>query len=387
MGRRPSTDPLVDCLAGPHRVQLPQSVIHSFYDASEFILSVVQGGRSLATAVTYCRLVANARRAGTINNPKAVQQPNTATAINAYWRWMTPKYERRLQTVIRALVAKGGDHPFLRENLARVRVGSLVPPKPSKHIPQTDFVATRKQFEEIGARIREAGPPQGTPERPSGGPALATGTTFRWDMGRREVQPAASVPAAPKPVVRWELCANSWTLHVPTHDAEPHNDPCEHCRPIVLDDELLHVVAAAFQDAWGPSCRPEDVPPEAYLFGLPPPKSELGKAVVAAPPRMKIAALAPVGTRLAIIAEQMKGVATERVQTFCERVQASPPDAIVIDFATVKTASDVRQLVDAIERMLLQARVHDEAVPTQDTEPAMPAFTGDAPVLFVVPPE
>jgi hypothetical protein len=206
----------------------------------------------------------------------------------------------------------------VRECVASLRVGSLVPPYPGKLIP-------RKTFNPALC------PPLGAPE-PFTGQA-----------------PRPSLPLPPNVGVEitWHPTA-AWTLHCPvsTKSDTPHKDPCLDCVAYELVEEQLQVIAKAFYDAWGP----QDIgsmPPECYLFGQPPPASPYSHAARKLGAAGHVVALLDRGP-LADDIEQFGGSVTSSVDAFLVRMRERTPDVIVLDRSRV--TADVLRVLDEMCR-------------------------------------
>lgn len=290
MGRRPKSDPLVDVTVGGVRARIATSTVDRLPEALLFAEYLLTEQRcSIPTALRYVRLVADAKHAGRLDDPKRVARQPDLTAVMAYWRWIEVAYEKRVQDVVRAL-------PELRGSVGHLRVGSLVAPVQGKLIP-----------------------PRGSAFAPSLG------------MGGA----ARPVPWIP---------SSRWTLHVPPvppGDATPwgngrpltppHTDPCSTCAAIELTDEQLAVVARTFYAAWG-NRTPESLPPESFLFGQPPIAGIYAPAHTAVP-LGKVLALVERGPIADNVEQQLRGATTVDVDAFIAGIRDRNPDTVVISRA------------------------------------------------------
>lgn len=193
-----------------------------FAEAAPFIEYLTdRGGVSHATMTEYVRQVARLKREGRLGDPARWRHRVETTAANAYWQWVGDNYEARVQPVIKAIPAVD-----MRRAVRWLRRGALVPPYPGKMVPRV--VAMPKAI--LDTQTREA----------------------------------VTVPAA----TAFTPC-DTWTLHVPADQREPHTDPCATCTVLDLTPVQVETIAAAFERAWGHRDL-QRVPAEYPLFGEPP---------------------------------------------------------------------------------------------------------------------
>jgi hypothetical protein len=324
MGRRPRSDRLIDFQAHGYRFALAQSTIDALPRAADFVTHLLTAGRvTPAIAREYGRLAAKAARAGTIRTPRLIDQRMTSSAVNAYWKWFVPQYDAKIRALIAACVSRNDTHSAmeLRNHGPQLRAGSLVPPAPDKTIPRLDFQATNAAFNAATAEIVAAGPP------PPGPP--------RWsDVSKYE---PVSTTISPYSVWLDEPCPH-WTLHIPPRPDFPvHTDPCKECRCLILDDELLNLVADGYRWAWGE--RPlASLPPDAFLFGAPPLGGDYVVQMAETDTAGRVAVLAKPWSPLAQEAERLAGTVTADLAVFCDRLRSSPHDAVIIDLHLATSA-------------------------------------------------
>lgn len=275
----------VDLRVGERTIRVPvlERTVRFLPDAPAFLRYLAEErGIAIATACEYARLVAKAKRDGTVNDPNLIRARVEQTAVRAYWKWIEPFYESRVRPVVRAL-------PFARGAIGQLRISSLVPPHPGKVIP----VKAPPKFE------------------------LQWVPSDRWTLHVPQVE-------TPKD-------------GAPPITVAPHTDPCESCSALELDDQQLQVIAAVFHAAWGPRTPagvwpPRDLPAECFLFGQPPQSSVYGHQPRDSSRIGRVTALLE-GGPLSDLVDSVRGSVTPSNNTFIERLQQHVPDVVVIDRA------------------------------------------------------
>lgn len=218
-----------------------QRVFDDLPDARGFLAALLdRGSISPPVAANYVKFAARLARTGRLADPALIVHPVERTAANAYLKWSVENYAGRVVRINKALGPRaiGASVRFLRRH-------SLVQPYPGKTIP----VAAMPPTHEPGYLAARFGVPD--PLAP----------------------PRAHAPISVEetaPLMTMMPTSDVWTLHVPKKFVAPHADPCPDCTAIVLDDAQLNVIAEVVEKAWGHRDLTR-IPPEAYLFGVPPP--------------------------------------------------------------------------------------------------------------------
>lgn len=218
-----------------------QRVFDDLPDARGFLAALLdRGSVSPPVAANYVKFAARLARTGRLADPALIVHPVERTAANAYLKWSVENYAARVVRINKALGpnAIGASVRFLHRH-------SLVQPYPGKMIP----VAALPPIHDPGFLAARFGVPD--PLAPPRAPA---------PISHEEMALAMTMSPAP----------DVWTLHVPKKLVAPHADPCPDCKAIVLDESQLHVIAEVIEKAWGHRDLTR-IPPEAYLFGVPPP--------------------------------------------------------------------------------------------------------------------
>lgn len=324
MGRRPKSDQLITIPLNDGSIEIAESVLFALPGAARFLAWLVNDERlSQTLAARYTRLVASARRDGSLTNPDAIAREPHRTAAKRWTRWAAGAYDERMRLVVQHWVKRGelGVASELRAAGNRARISSLLPPAPDKRIPREDIVATRARWEEAMARIRAAGP--------HGDPGVGSPNETR--------------------VISWEPCPDRWTLHIPHAAGTPvHLDPCSECYPLVLDDEGLQVIANAFRDAWGDR-HPSTLPGDALLFG-PPPLAGTPYANKPVPFESNEYTLALAGGGpLSYATERQGGTVVATCATFLEKFRERTPRVVSFD---MRNNAELIQTVTAFLAML-----------------------------------
>lgn len=325
MGRRPKSDTAVRVRVAGVLTYLPQSVLTLLPEAVRFADHLVENRRCDAvTALRYARLVAYAKRDGEVMAPHLITKQPNLTAVRAYWRWIEIHYDARVMPVIKAL-------PHVRDLVGHLRISSLVPPLEGKMIPKR-------------------GAPRFTANPMEGGVAELS---LEW------------VPST------------AWTLHVPPKPKRPensepneppivvppHQDPCADCAALELSTEQLQVVASVFHAAWGARnppgvWPPQDLAPESFLFGQPPPTSIYAHQGKDREKVGRIAALVADGP-IADTVEQFRGVVTSQPRAFLDRLQQQSADVVVLERTAL--GDKLNDVLLAIAEMWRQPNgVHEE---------------------------
>ncbi len=297
------------------------SLLDTFPEARAFAQDLLgRGNISPAVTSVYVKLAARLKRQGRLFKPELLVHNTERTAANAYLRWQTESYYARVQPVIRAF-----KHADVRDGIAWLRVGSVVPPYEGKTIPRITSMPELRLDTETKTVIS------------------ATPATFGW------------FPCA------------SWTLHVPRAACPAHKDPCVDCTPIELTSELLEALASAFEAAWGHR-NLHLVPSETPLFGEPP---RDWKADSAPPPveTGRIVALVPRGA-LASALSSLRGSVTDDLAAFDARLKEGA-DVLVIERSVLGSAhfDDIALSVQSVVTELLWAASHLEVTERASTEP------------------
>lgn len=220
-----------------------RAMVESFPEVRAFIEWLLVRDVSPAVAAQYAKLAAKLKRTGRLVDRKQIPHAVDRTAANQYVKWKAEHYSSILGPVARALGSVG-----IEARLTFLRVHSLVPPFDTKHIP---VLALPSVDHDVVAMMPPPRPEDDVPMR----------STY--------VLPAPTIVMQPVP--------NAWTLHVPKTACAAHQDPCQDCDAIILNDAQLSVIAEAFQRAWGHN-ELHKLPGEAFLFGEPPPLNDLQAA-------------------------------------------------------------------------------------------------------------
>jgi hypothetical protein len=218
-----------------------QRVFDDLPDARGFLTALLdRGSISPPVAAHYVKLAARLARSGRLADLASIVHPVERTAANAYLKWSVEGYTARVVQINKTLGSNaiGARVRFLRRH-------SLVQPYPGKMIP----VAALPPIHEPGYLAARFGAPD-----PTAAPRLSV---------------VSIAPEETAPVVTMAPASDVWTLHVPAKLAAPHVDPCHECTAIVLGDKQLGVIAEVVERAWGHRDLAR-IPPEAYLFGVPP---------------------------------------------------------------------------------------------------------------------
>jgi hypothetical protein len=316
-----ATTPRVNITVNDEVFTFTARALEGFHEARSMLAYLLaRGSLSRVNAVHYVVLAARLKRLGRISHPEVLTRRVEATAANAYWRWASETYVTRVRPVLDAL--KNDD---VREGYRWLRRGSLVPAYEGKKI--------------------------------------------QWRM--LPVPPKPGESKMP-PAIAEEPCS-VWTLHVPRKANVPvHTDPCPDCACVKLTMEQVEVIAAAFENAWGHR-NLEAVPPECFLFGVPPIDRKGQTLQMAASAR--IVALVPDGA-LSMALDQLEAGVTRDSVLFVDRVRTGNIAAVVIDFRSVK--------VDQIDTVLAAVREAafkwHEAHPPVEIAPLVPLPTNNLPL-------
>lgn len=211
-----------------------QRVVADLPDAPQFLEGLLARQTiSPPVAAHYVKIVSRLKRQGKLADLGVITHTVERTAANAYVRWRAESYELRIAPVARLLAR----HLKNKSSIRNVRVHGFVPP--------SGMTGVGKKIPRVTA------------------PPPVSLDSIRDQIGKY-------VEPAPLQLhITW-VESTAWTLHVPEKPCAVHTDPCESCVAIELNDEELAVIAVAFEQAWGHR-EFWKLPPDAYLFGEPPP--------------------------------------------------------------------------------------------------------------------